>query len=198
MQIIDTPRTVDRLVGAMAADPNGEIGVVVVSRIDENRHLLLLDALYGSFSAFSDFVEAAMDAVDELGAATISANLPVLFVDVALYERAGRHRRFHAPHLGIAMGTQPKNVGCEVAFYPPRAEADPAYRAMSLAAGAELLRATPAMAAKALNHPFDALAAGVYDQTKPSVLADALSRAFDLTMIDGRERIAARHRRGLA
>jgi hypothetical protein len=68
---------------------------------------------------------------------------------------------------------------------------------MSLAAGGELLRATPSLASKALNHPYDQLASATYDPSKTTVLADALSRAYDLTMIDTRERIAARRRRGL-
>ena len=84
----------------------------------------------------------------------------------------------------------------DCAFYPPSAEQDPARRATVLAAAGDTVRLSATMAKKILAHPFDALSSSRFDPGTPNVLADALGRAFDLTMISNTARHQAAHRRG--
>jgi hypothetical protein len=178
MQLIEAPRLVDCIVAAIATSPLGEVGAVVVARDVERKYLMIVDALIGSFSDFDGFCETLYDRIDDLAGTIRSRASPVVFCEPDLFERCGRHSRL------------------DTRFFPPDAERDPARRAVMLAAGDDTVRLAATMARKILIHPFDQLASARYDPGASNVLADALGRAFDVTMISNAERNRARHRRG--
>jgi hypothetical protein len=197
MQLIEAPRLVDCIVAAIATSPLGEVGAVVVARDVERKYLMIVDALIGSFSDFDGFCETLYDRIDDLAGTIRSRASPVVFCEPDLFERCGRHSRLDLSAYGVSLGYKhPINATVDTRFFPPDAERDPARRAVMLAAGDDTVRLAATMARKILIHPFDQLASARYDPGASNVLADALGRAFDVTMISNAERNRARHRRG--
>jgi len=197
MQLIEAPRFVDCLVAAIATSPLGDVGAVVVARDVERKYLMIVDALTGSFSDFDGFCSSLFDRVDELAGTVRPRQPPRVYCDADLFERVGRHTRIDLSAYGVELGYKhPVNATVDTRFYPPNADPDPARRAISLAAGGDTVRLATTMARKILVHPFNALASARYDPAAPNVLADALGRAYDVTMITNTERHKAQHRRG--
>lgn len=200
MIVIDPPPFVDCMVATMATSPTGEVAAVIVARAIAQhdalpQYMLICDALAGSFSDFDGFCENLFDRVDELAGTIRSRANPVVFCDADVYERVGRHARIDLSASGHGhLFKPPVNCGhVNCAYYPPRAEQDPARRATLLAAA---VRVSSAMAKKILQHPYDALASARFDPASPNPLADALGRAFDVVMVTNTERRKAQHRRG--
>ena len=197
MIVVEAPRFVDCLVAAMATSPTGEVGAVIVARDPERSFMLICDALVGTFSDFDGFCSSLFDRVDALAGTIRSRASPVVFCDPDLFERVGRHTRMDLSAYGLELGfKRPVNATVDTRFYPTSAEADPARRAVVLAADADAVRVSADMAKKILTHPFDALASARFDPAVPNPLADALGRCFDIVMVDNVERNRARHRRG--
>jgi len=197
MIVVDAPHFVDRLVAAITTSPSGEVGAVVVARDVERQYMIIADALVGTFSDFDGFCETLYDRLDDIAGAIRSRLSPVVFCDPGLFDRVGRHTRIDLSAYGVELGYKhPVNATVDTRFYPPNADPDPARRAISLAAGGDTVRLATTMARKILVHPFNALASARYDPAAPNVLADALGRAFDVTMITNAERHKVQHRRG--
>lgn len=191
MQIIDAPLFVDCMVAAMATSPTGEVGAVICARDVECQYMLICDAVVGTFSAFDEYCEALFDRLDEMAGTMRSRLAPCVYVDPDLFARVGGHTRMSADGF-----KPPVNATVDTRFYPPQAEQDPARRATQLAAAGDTVRLSAAMTKKILTHPYDQLASARYDPGAPNVLADALGRAFDITMVTNTERRKAQHRRG--
>jgi hypothetical protein len=198
MQITDPPPIVDCLVAAIATNPTGEVGSVIVARDVERQYMLIVDALVGSFSDLDGFCDALFDRIDELAGEIRCRANPCVYCAPDIYERVGRHARIDLSASGHAhLFKAPVNCGhVNCAYYPPRAEHDPDRRAIVLAAAGDTVRLSSGMARKVLQHPFDALASARYDPAAPNVLADALGRGYDIVMISNTERHKAAHRRG--
>jgi hypothetical protein len=189
VNVTEVPPVVDLLAATIAASVEGELGAVIVARTFDDHHtgatrrMIAADALVGSFSDFGVFADSVFDAV---GAISVPHrpfdNAGLVMCDEVIFDRVDLHRR-RGPEILI-----------KCAPYPSDIEWDPFLRMQALAASPDVAIA-PALADKIRRHPFDRLTSFRFDKTTgaPNVLVDALSFAFDVTMIDCGLRNQRRH-----
>jgi hypothetical protein len=191
MIVVEQPAMVEHLVGAIASNDLGEVGVVVVAHDEMGRRIILADARVSDFGHFEEFCAHLFDGIDDLMGRVWVRGVASVWCGKELFDRVCPFARAALPGFSV-----PVNGIIDVGFYDDRAvEPDPQLRALAVgAASPGTICITPDMAAKAMRHPFDALSSERYDPAMQNVLCDALTYAWALTMVEQTARRRAMRR----